>query len=292
MALVSESPPPADTERPPWPWWAAIVAGVALFIVLGLLISIVAGLAGWTGDLPDRAVLGATLVQDVALIALAVWIAQTTGPAPLFHLGVRRTPPARAAGLAVGAFVAFFVFLVVWQQVIGTNKEDDLAQELGANDSAFNLVLVTVLVCLFAPVGEELFFRGLLFGGLRKAIGWIGAAIVSGLVFGVVHAGGTDVVFLLPLAVLGAALCWLYKRTGSLIPGMGVHAFNNALALGVTLHWEAWQVLLAVVLAPAIVVGLVTLVAVPAAPPPPPAPPAPPAPPEFMPPVAPQLPAR
>ena len=62
--------------------------------------------------------------------------------------------------------------------------------------------------------------------------------------------------------VLGFLLCVLYRRTGSLLPGLGVHAFNNALALGATLHWEAWQVLIGVVAAPTFVVSLVSLVAV------------------------------
>ena len=63
-------------------------------------------------------------------------------------------------------------------------------------------------------------------------------------------------VFLVPLAALGFLLCWLYRKTGSLLPGMGVHAFNNALALGVTLEWEWWQVLVAITLAPIAVVWI------------------------------------
>src|SRR5204862_193057 len=106
-----------------------------------------------------------------------------------------------------------------------------------------------------APVAEELFFRGFMYGALRRPIGWVGAAIVTGLVFGLIHAGGTSAVFLLPLAVLGFLLCVLYRRTGSLVPGMGVHAFNNALALGTSLHWETWQVLAVVLGAPALVMG-------------------------------------
>jgi hypothetical protein len=35
---------------------------------------------------------------------------------------------------------------------------------------------------------------------------------------------------------------------------MGVHAFNNALALGVSLHWSAEAVLAGIVLAPAAVI--------------------------------------
>ena len=296
MALVDDRLPQATSPNPglpPWRWYVPFIVGLGLYLVLGIFVAAFAGAAGWTGDLPDRFVLFATLLQDAALIGLTMWVAQVSGPHARWHLGVRRTRPWRSLGLAVAAFLIFLAFLIVWQQLLGTDETDDLAQELGAEDSAFNLVAVTVLVCLAAPVAEELFFRGFLFGGLRKLphFDWIGAAIMSGAVFGVVHAGGTDAVFLVPLAVLGIMLCWLYQKTGSLLPGMGVHAFNNAFALGATLGWEPWQVLLAVVLAPIVVVALMSRVAVASARPEPSEPPEPSGPP-FMPPVAPQLPAR
>jgi uncharacterized protein len=222
-----------------------------------VLVAVVGVAAGWDpGDIPDRFVLLATLVQDLALIGGAVLIARATSRRWAWDLGLRRVRIGRSLLIAVAVFVAFIAFYLAWRQVLDISEEDDLAQELGAHDSAVNLVLVTVLVCLVAPIAEELFFRGLLFGALRGALGWIAAAVVTGIVFGIIHAGGTDVVFLVPLGVLGFLLCVLYRRTGSLLPGMGVHAFNNALALAATLHWEAWQGLVAVVAAPAIVISI------------------------------------
>ena len=69
--------------------------------------------------------------------------------------------------------------------------------------------------------------------------------------------GGTPAIFLVPLAVLGFLLCVLYRRTGSVIPGMGVHAFNNALTLGVGLSWSAAGVVAALIVAPIIVMTIV-----------------------------------
>ena len=56
------------------------------------------------------------------------------------------------------------------------------------------------------------------------------AALISGLVFGSVHApsGPTTVI---PLAVLGVAFAWLYDRTGSIWPPIAAHVINNGLAL-------------------------------------------------------------
>jgi membrane protease YdiL (CAAX protease family) len=60
-------------------------------------------------------------------------------------------------------------------------------------------------------------------------------------VFGVIHTGSAPIGYLVPLAMFGIGLCLLYWRTGSLYPGMVLHAFNNSLALGVTQHWD-WQI--------------------------------------------------
>jgi membrane protease YdiL (CAAX protease family) len=257
----SPEPPPVAGDDPdappPFPWWAPFLSGIAIFIGLGILVAIVGVAAGWAADdIPDRFVLFATLAQDGLLIVAALLVARLTSRRPAWDLGLRRFKLSRGLLLAGGAFLAFFVFLVVWQAVLSIKQSDDLAQELGARDSTFNLVFVAILVALVAPIAEELFFRGFLFGALRGPIGWIPAAVVTGIVFGIIHAGGTDAVFLVPLAVLGFLLCVLYRRSGSLLPGMGVHAFNNALALGSTLHWDAAGVLAAVVAAPVAVVAI------------------------------------
>jgi membrane protease YdiL (CAAX protease family) len=100
-----------------------------------------------------------------------------------------------------------------------TPPDQDVPEELG-------FLLLGVFV---APVAEEAFFRGMLFGGLRRGMSAIPAAAISGVVFGAVHfASGAAAIP--PLAILGFALCLLYERTGSLLPGLGAHTLNNALA--------------------------------------------------------------
>jgi membrane protease YdiL (CAAX protease family) len=259
MATLSDpppgEPPPIEPDdEPRFPWYAPFGVGLAVYIGLGVFVAAVAAAAGWN-SLPDRFTIGATLLQDVLLVGGAVAVAALAGSRPLWALGYRRFKLSRGLWLAVAAFVVFFVFLIAWSQLLNVDQSDDLPAKLGARDSTVNLVGVAVLVAFVAPIAEETFFRGFMFGALRGAIGWIAAAVVTGIVFGLIHAGGTSAVFLVPLAVLGFLLCLLYRRTGSLIPGMGVHAFNNALALGTSLHWQAGAVLALVVGAPALVAG-------------------------------------
>ena len=263
--------PALDGERAslpafaPWAPFAALLTAYSMAIFAAFVIAAAVAATGSdidTDRLPNGVVLAATLVQDVLLILFAVMFGRIGGalitPAAF---GLRKIRFWRGFGWALAAFAGFYLFTAVWSIALQVTESDDLAQDLGADDSAVNLIAVALLVTLAAPIAEELFFRGFLFTALWRWKGWIPAAIISGIVFGLVHAGGTDVVFLAPLAVLGFLLCWLYRRTGSLLPGMGVHAFNNSLALGVTLEWEVWQILLAIVAAPTVVVALGSVVA-------------------------------
>jgi membrane protease YdiL (CAAX protease family) len=214
---------------------------LVLLLVGGSTIAFGAELAGVEvsgDDPPPGVVIGGTLVQDLALIFSALLLAWLTAGRPLpAHFGLRRTRLLPAAGWLIAAWFAFLVFQAVWATLIGITENDDLPQELGADDSTTALVAVAVLVCVVAPIAEEFFFRGFCFTALRRWIGLIPGAIATGAIFGLIHAGGTDVVFLLPLAFFGVVLCLLYHRTGSLLPCIVLHAFNNALALGVTQEW-------------------------------------------------------
>ena len=112
---------------------------------------------------------------------------------------------------------------------------------MGASESTVALLAVAVLVCVIAPIAEEVFFRGYFFNALRSWRGLWPAAILTGLVFGAIHIGSAPVPFLVPLAVFGFVLCLLYWRTGSLYPCIALHALNNSLAFGVSQHWD-WQI--------------------------------------------------
>lgn len=242
-----------------FPWWMPLAAFTIAFGAGGVAFAILAAILGSDVDSPG-VTLGATFVQNTVLVVAMVVLASAGGarvtPATF---GLRRVDPLRVAGLATALFLLFYAFLLAWSQ-LDPGAEDDLATDLGAHESTPALLAVIFLTLLMAPVVEELFFRGFLFGSLRRVMAWPAAAVFAGVVFGAVHLG-TPAIFLVPLAVFGGLLCWLYQRTGSLIPGMAVHAFNNALALGVSLEWSAGQVVLGLIAAPLVVVAIASAVA-------------------------------
>jgi membrane protease YdiL (CAAX protease family) len=259
---------PLEPERarglPAWPPWAPFAA---MLVTLGIAIlgatvaTVVARLLGHdvsAGDPPPGVTITGTFFQDGGLILSAWLLARLTAGVPTAaQFGLRRLSALKGLGWMAATWVVFIVFSAVWAAALGVTENDDLPQELGADDSTTALVFVTLLVCVAAPIAEELFFRGFCFTALRRWIGVAGGAIATGVIFGAIHAGSADAVFLVPLGVFGALLCLLYYRTGSLIPSIVLHALNNALALGVSQGWEAPQVIGVMIGAAAAVLALV-----------------------------------
>jgi membrane protease YdiL (CAAX protease family) len=183
------------------------------------------------------AVLG---VGVIALIGSALLLARLVDPPATPHqFGLRLTALRPAVGWTLVAWVGFYVFAYLWGLALGITEQDDLPDELGVDGSTAALVAVSLLVCVIAPIAEELFFRGFCFTALRRALGMLPAAALTGIIFGAIHLGGTDVEFIVPLMVFGFFLCLLYVWTDSLLPCIVLHALNNALALGVTQDWGA-----------------------------------------------------
>lgn len=80
---------------------------------------------------------------------------------------------------------------------------------------------------LFAPIFEELAFRGLLFALFRRRFEFFPAALISTSLFALAH--GYSLIGFLSVFWSGFLWAWIYERTGSLIPGMVAHAANNLL---------------------------------------------------------------
>ncbi|HEV3002052.1 MAG TPA: CPBP family intramembrane glutamic endopeptidase [Solirubrobacteraceae bacterium] len=239
--------PPPRSEADDWPAWAApvaLVAGLLGAFVGGVLVVLVAEVAGvdtGRGDTPPGVLLGATALQDVSLIAAAIVFARMTGPVWAAHFGLRPTPFWPGAGAVVLTYVTFVILAAIWTTLVGSPDKEPLLDELGVDESTLLLVLGIATVCVAAPIVEELFFRGFFYRALRNWARPAGAATITGVVFGAMHASSSPVEHLVPLAVLGALFCALYQVTGSLYPCIVLHAINNSVAFGIDQDW-GWEI--------------------------------------------------
>jgi hypothetical protein len=252
-AYPHPGPPPERPElpegvpgTPPWPPWTApvaLVAGFATALVGAILLAIFATIGGYgINDQPPGVTIAATVVQDLALVGAAVVFARMTSRPTPADFGLRPVALRPAAKWMAIGWGVFFTFSAIWAAVLNLDETDDLPKELGADKNhVAALIAVGVLVCVVAPICEEIFFRGYFFTALRNWHGPWPAVVITGIVFGGIHAGSAPAGFLVPLMVLGGALCVIYWKTGSLLPCIALHALNNALAFGVSQHW-GWEV--------------------------------------------------
>jgi membrane protease YdiL (CAAX protease family) len=230
----------ADAAVPP-PWsvgigLATLVRGAALAAILVVLL-----LAGgqWLHDQP-------TLVNalDQPLIylpvLLLVWrlllVPAGLGFVTAFGLRPRAggwRPLLAAALVLVAAGLVTDILLGVLSDRfgLGSHWSEWFDADLAWGPPA--AVAVTVVgAVFFAPLFEELIFRGLLYGSLRSRFSWPVAAVASALVFGIAH--GYGVAGFLSVLVSGVLWAWVYERTGSLLPSIAAHVVNNA-AVSITL---------------------------------------------------------
>lgn len=251
MAPARKLPPVApNRDEPQWRVWtapAALVSGFILGQFAYLVVAVIGQGRHQSLNHPGPAVsIAGNVVYDLSFVAAALYFARLQGRVRAADFGYRRT----ALGLGAGGFVAggaaYYVFSALYTLLLHLHSATKLPDQLGANRSTAALVAVAAFVCVIAPICEELFFRGFLFGTLRRlritiarrSAGTWTAAILTGILFGAAHIGSEPVPQLVQLAFLGFVLCLIRWRTGSLYPCMALHSFNNSLALGVIQHWS------------------------------------------------------
>ena len=212
---------------------AAFVAAALAAVVIG--IGIEAGGGSIEGDTPAGLLIGATFVQDAALIVAAVLLARiwASGVTPA-TFGLRPTPFGAAIGWTLLGWGAFLVLSLLYFTIVGQPDEQQLTRDLDEEESLAALIGYGMLLAFAAPLAEEIFFRGFMFGVLREKIGIAGGAIATSVVFGLVHATGSPLETLGVLVILGVVLCMLYQLTGSILPCIALHALNNGLSFAVT----------------------------------------------------------
>jgi membrane protease YdiL (CAAX protease family) len=264
-AVASPEPPPSQspdelTERladePPWPPWtapAAIGVGFGLGILVSAIIGIVARASGSSLGHPGPALsLTGDFLFDAAFVAAALYFASLRTRVRPADFGFRSIRLPRVAGAVLAAGISYYVLTTLYAMVFDLHGNEKLPKELGVGKSTAALVGAAVFVCVIAPIAEELFFRGFVFGALRRmrvVIGgrnvgtWV-AALITATLFGLAHTGSAAPKYLIPLGFLGFVLCLLRWRTRSLYPCMALHSINNSLALGISqLHWSTVEIL-------------------------------------------------
>lgn len=171
----------------------------------------------------DTAISGA--VFYALTLAVVLWVARGLRAD---ELGL--WPPrswARALGFALAILVALLVVEVALEAVLHATREQGLEPSHWRSSKAVPFALNAVVVAVVAPIVEELTFRGVGFSLLARfgsAAAVAGTAAAFAADHGLVE--GFPALFL-----FGVAVALVRLRTGSIYPGMLLHACFNGLAL-------------------------------------------------------------
>jgi CAAX protease family protein len=240
--LPTAAPPDAIPGEPDFPYtnwgpWLALLGvlmALGTAIVISVPIAIVDNLAGTAGeagknadDLSATALALAQMAQELSFLLVPFALAASKGASvaqAMRRLGLvafRRLDALKWMGAAIGIYL---VFVMAYVALVGEPEQDDFADDLGP------LWIQVLLIAIAAPIGEEVCFRGMLFGGLRERLPMWAAALISAALFGLLHVT-TGISVVPPLIAFGFLLALLYERTGSILPCILLHMLNNSVAL-------------------------------------------------------------
>jgi membrane protease YdiL (CAAX protease family) len=122
------------------------------------------------------------------------------------------------------AFLLLPFFQLVWRVVTGDPAPEINQPILPLDPTPAQIVLGVGSVVVGAPIAEEVFFRGFLFGSLRGRLRFLPAAAISGAVFAMFH---VQPLLMAVMVFVGIALAYVYERRGSLAAPIAAHAIFN-----------------------------------------------------------------
>lgn len=239
MANVLLAGPAGYRAQTGWPAWAALPAGVIIFILAAL----VGFVSLWlNGDLGSDTNVLAPGGQPQMGASVAVWLVGMQLGVVVFTyiaagffssnrvLSLSLLKPAGGWSVLFWALIPMFLIAGVWTGLLVFWDPEIVARDLRPfvqlmNSDAFYLVLL--MICVGAPLSEEILFRGFLFSALAKTrLGLIGTSLVTSLLWTSLHAG-YSIFGLIEVLWIGLYFSWLLVRTGSLWVTIFCHALYN-----------------------------------------------------------------
>ena len=231
-------------SSPHWRRWLPLSWAIALavgLVLAGMRVVGVLGSVQWRWLLP----------LSFVVMAVLPWLLMTAPGRR--SIGLCRATDRRFYALALGAGCATaWVCGLLGQAVFGMGADNwfvSIANNYRntLDTRGFALwqlhLFFTLPACLFSPIGEEIFFRGLLHGALQQRFGARPAVVSEAGLFGLVHvchhglwlaasgwafrpvSGGLWMLLMFGTALVFSAL---RQRSGSLGPAIVAHATFNA----------------------------------------------------------------
>lgn len=119
---------------------------------------------------------------------------------------------------------------------VDSNNEQIIQEQMRLYPS---LMIFTAVV--YAPIVEEIVFRGAIYRTLEPKVGFWISGLIAGLSFGMIHVfesllmgNYADVLYLLQYGGIGILFCFAYRVNRSIYSSMVLHFINNLVATLIT----------------------------------------------------------
>ena len=227
---------PAAFPVAPWGWRDAIFAGglAAFFIAMA-----VESFGRPEGEVNLHAVM-ASFFLYAALDVLIVGFLVFRGINPVGAFGLRWHGWLRGVFVIVPcalllALPIIFLAQMAAYQISGPDTAPQaIVRFLLEHRGWKERLAVAAIAILAAPVTEELVFRGVIYGVVRKYAGRLAAIVGTSVLFALIHG---HVPSLPGLLILAVALALIYEKTASLWAPVCLHAAFNGLTIVAAIFW-------------------------------------------------------
>ncbi len=249
MTPVPGSLSPVDADGrllATWRWWEVVgmtLVGMLLGLIAAAVIVLVTGTTVTQTGASGPSDLLAGIVSDVVLMATLLFWLRRRHPNWWAIIGFpsrRGLPKEAGIGAALGILVRIAAGIasaaVVAVLTSASNSQVKIPEQVDTNLAPAAFAMFVVYAVIVAPITEEFVFRGLLYRSIRDRRGVALGAIVSAVLFGLVHAvpgvPWLDVVALqITMVVTGVGLALIYERRKNLVSDIAGHAAFNLVAV-------------------------------------------------------------
>ncbi len=118
-----------------------------------------------------------------------------------------------------------FVSRIFWMLIQTLTGMEMVAQDFSADSTWLSVLTNIVAMVIYAPLFEEMMFRGTIFRSTQKG-GDLAGAILCGILFGLWHINYDQTIY---AAVMGFCVCVLFVKTGTIWAPIIMHAAMNSI---------------------------------------------------------------
>jgi hypothetical protein len=233
LTFVRLRPDGIDTRfpgsNPPW-GIASIITVLVLYLVLSFVLGMAVALIQPHAAQSASALLLISLAGEVLLAALVLYVAGIRYRSPLKALGLSGSSWRDLLYYGLYGGLGISLIMIIAMRVLFSlshlQPQPQPAVDLivSAAHDRWLFLGCLLLAGVFAPVCEELYFRGFVYPVLRRRLGASPAVLITSCLFAAIH---FDLVRFLFLALLGAFLAVVCEKTKSLLPAIVAHGAYN-----------------------------------------------------------------